>query len=107
MITRLLEKSHESVKLPFGAPRRCRRPDTIALRHLDCGGFRLAEVGTRGEVGPGGLLTGRIWVPSEGYVGEVATVRLVRNLWVRYSTVTVLARLRGWSTSHPRSSAMW
>jgi hypothetical protein len=24
-----------------------------------------------------------------------------------YSTVTLLARLRGWSTSQPRSSAMW
>ena len=28
-------------------------------------------------------------------------------LAVGYSTVTVLARLRGWSTSHPRHTAMW
>jgi hypothetical protein len=26
---------------------------------------------------------------------------------VLYSTVTDLARLRGWSTSHPRRTAMW
>ena len=24
-----------------------------------------------------------------------------------YSTVTLLARLRGWSTSHPRRTPMW
>ena len=27
--------------------------------------------------------------------------------WGRYSTVTLLARLRGWSTSVPRRTAMW
>lgn len=32
---------------------------------------------------------------------------LVRGTGQRYSTVTDLARLRGWSTSLPRRTAMW
>jgi hypothetical protein len=30
-----------------------------------------------------------------------------RSAGRRYSTVTVLARFRGWSTSQPRRTAMW
>ena len=35
------------------------------------------------------------------------TPRIVAGGSDAYSTVTLLARLRGWSTSQPRSSAMW
>ena len=46
--------------------------------------------------GPGSIVTGRSCVERAG-----------RRFAARYSTVTVLARFRGWSTSLPSMSAMW
>ena len=47
---------------------------------------------------------------SEEATGQILGSLASREDYVlaaRYSTVTVLARFRGWSTSHPRHTAMW
>ena len=36
-----------------------------------------------------------------------ASLKVVQPFWQSYSTVTDLARLRGWSTLHPRITATW
>jgi hypothetical protein len=39
--------------------------------------------------------------------GEVRQVGVFEDRPIRYSTVTLLARLRGWSTSVPFKTATW
>ena len=49
-----------------------------------------------------------IAVSLPGYLGAWSGTRLQSDLylWNGYSTVTDFARLRGWSTSQPRRTAM-